>query len=230
MSDFASRTIQLIGIKAYKKLQSSCVCVIGLGGVGSYVVEGLIRAGIGKLIVIDCENVTKSNLNRQIIALNSTIGQAKTDVICKRAIDINKLVNIKGIQAFVDEKNIKNLLDDENIDYIVDAIDSVASKIAIITYSKFKNIPVISSMGTGNKVNPMLFDIKDISKTTVCPLARKVRNELRKLNIKKVDVLFSTEIPHRELNDITVPASISFVPSVAGLLISGYVINKITGI
>ncbi|MCK5812095.1 MAG: tRNA threonylcarbamoyladenosine dehydratase [Clostridiales bacterium] len=230
MSDFASRTIQLIGPKAYQKLQSSCICVIGLGGVGSYVVEGLVRAGIGKLIVIDCENITKSNLNRQIIALNSTVGQAKIDAICNRAMDINKLVNIKGIKVFIDEKNIEDLLKNENIDYIVDAIDSVSSKIAIIKYSKEKNIPIISSMGTGNKVNPILFDIKDIFKTTVCPLARKVRTELRKLNIKKVDVLFSTEIPHRELNDITVPASISFVPSVAGLLISGYVINKITGI
>ncbi len=230
MSDFASRTIQLIGHKGYEKLQTSCVCVIGLGGVGSFAVEGLVRAGIGKLIVIDCETISESNLNRQIIALNSTIGQTKTDVICQRAKDINKKINIKSINAFIDEKNIENLLKDENIDFIVDAIDSVFSKIAIIKYSKLKNIPIISSMGTGNKVKPMLFDITDISKTTVCPLARKVRRELSKLNIKNVDVLFSTEIPHRELNEITVPASISYVPSVAGLLISSYVINKIIGI
>jgi len=222
-----SRTQALIGEKALEKIKKSCICVFGLGGVGSYVVESLVRAGIGTLIIIDFAKIDITNINRQIIALTSTIGEYKTIVTEKRVKDINNSINVVTFNEFVDENNIESMLKDKKIDYIVDAIDNVNSKIAIIKYAKTHNISIISSMGTGNKVNPSLFEIVDITKTSVCPLARKIRKQIKSLDIKNLDVLYSKEVPEKNDETIKVPASISFVPSVAGLLLSGYIINKL---
>jgi len=227
MNNIFKRTIALIGEDSFKKINESCVCVIGLGGVGSYVVEGLVRTGIGKLIIIDSAKVTISNLNRQIIATRETIGQYKTEAIVNRAKSINKEINIIKYNKYIDKDNIHDVLQGLSIDYIVDAIDSVSSKIEIIKYAKKNGISIISSMGTGNKVDATQFEITDISKTSVCPLARVMRKELKLLNIKNVDVIYSKELPKKVNNDEKIPASIAFVPSVAGLIISGYVINKI---
>jgi len=227
MDDIFKRTIALIGEEAFKKINDSCVCVIGLGGVGSFVVEGLVRAGIGKLIVIDSAKVSVTNLNRQIIAIRETIGQYKTEAIVNRVKSINKDINIIKYNEFIDKDNINSILQAIHIDYIVDAIDSVESKIEIIKYAKKNNINIISSMGTGNKLDALKFEIADISKTQVCPLARVIRKKLKVLNIKDVDVIYSKELPKKANNNEKIPASIAFVPSVAGLMISGYVINKI---
>ena len=227
MNNMYNRTKSLIGEQALDKIKQSCVCVFGLGGVGSYVVEGLVRAGIGKLIIFDFAKVDVTNINRQIIALNSTLGQFKTEIVKNRAKDINGSIEIITNEVFVDDTNIDRLLCDLKIDYIIDAIDSVKSKITIIKYAKEHNINIISSMGTGNKLNPFIFKVSDISKTSVCPLARKIRKKLKEIHINKVDVLYSMELPKKIINDENVPASISFVPSVAGMLLCGYVINKI---
>ncbi|MBN2851286.1 MAG: tRNA threonylcarbamoyladenosine dehydratase [Clostridia bacterium] len=227
MSNMYERTLALIGEEKLNKIKNACICVFGLGGVGSFVVESLARAGVGKLITVDSARVDITNLNRQIIALHSTIGMPKTEVISNRMLDINPSLNIISHQVFADETNIDGILDNEKIDYIIDAIDSVNSKIAIITYAAKHNINIISSMGTGNKLHPEKFEICDISKTSVCPLARKVRKLLQQTEVKKLDVLYSKELPAKHDKELLVPASISFVPSVAGLMISGYVINKI---
>lgn len=227
MSGIFDRTEKLIGKEKLLKIMNSTICIIGLGGVGSYVFEGLVRSGVSNLIIIDNEQIDESNINRQIIALNSTVGEEKSSIAKKRALDINPLVNIKAINEFVTRENIKELIGKYDIDYIVDAIDTIKSKIAIIEYAKEENIDIISCMGTGNKLDASLFKICDISKTSVCPLAKVMRKELKKMKLGKLDVLFSEEIPNKSDKSDLKPASISFVPSVAGLLISGHVIRNI---
>lgn len=227
MSGIFDRTEKLIGKEKLLKIMNSTICIIGLGGVGSYVFEGLVRSGVSNLIIIDNEQIDESNINRQIIALNSTVGEEKSNIAKKRALDINPLVNIKAINEFVTRENIKELIGKYDIDYIVDAIDTIKSKIAIIEYAKEENIDIISCMGTGNKLDASLFKICDISKTSVCPLAKVMRKELKKMKLGKLDVLFSEEIPNKSDKSDLKPASISFVPSVAGLLISGHVIRNI---
>lgn len=230
MNETFSRTEMLIGKDAVERLKGCRVAVFGIGGVGGYVCEALIRAGVGSIDLIDNDTVSVSNINRQIIALTSTVGQLKTEVMKKRILDINPSVNVRTFNTFVLPDNIAEF-DFSVYDYIVDAIDTVSGKLAIIEKAYSLGVPVISSMGTGNKLNPSEFKITDINKTSVCPLARVMRYELRKRGVKKLKVLYSQEEPIKpdDADDKApvVPASISFVPSVAGLLIGGEVIKDL---
>lgn len=221
----------LIGKESLATLRNSRVAVFGAGGVGGYTIEALARAGVGAIDIIDNDTVSISNLNRQIIALHSTVGMLKTEAAEKRIKDINPECKVTVFNTFVLPENIDEL-DFSVYDYVVDAIDTVSGKIAIIEKAKRENIPVISSMGTGNKLDPTKFQIADISKTSVCPLARVMRYEMKKRGIKKLKVLFSTEEPikpdsEKDERGKVPPGSISFVPSVAGLIIGGEVIKDI---
>jgi len=224
MNEIYKRTEALIGTDALEKLKKSHIAVFGIGGVGGYVVESLARCGIGELTLIDNDTVKESNINRQVIALNSTLGELKTEAFRQRINDINPDIRVNICNAFYLPET-KNEIDFSSFDYVVDAIDTVSGKITIIEKCNEENIPVISSMGTGNKLDPTAFKIADISKTSVCPLARVMRYELKKRGIKKVKVLFSDENPVKQQS--RVPASISFVPSVAGLIIAGEVVKDL---
>ena len=223
------RTELLIGKDKINILQHSCVVVFGLGGVGSYVVEGLVRAGIGNIAIIDNDIVDITNLNRQVIADTSSVGKLKVDVEEERMLKINPNINILKIKDFVNKDNLQNIMNTIkntfSIDYLIDAIDTVGSKLAIIQYCNENGIKLISCMGTGNKLDARKFEIADISKTSVCPLAKVIRKEVKKLNIKHLKVLYSTEEPIK--TDFNAPASISFVPSIAGLLIAGEVVREL---
>ena len=219
-----SRTENLIGQTALEKLKNARVAVFGIGGVGGYVVEALARSGVGALDLIDNDVVQESNVNRQIIALHSTIGKQKTEVAAARVKDINPEIQVRTHNVFFLPETA-DLIDFSLFDYVVDAIDTVSGKIALIERAKGANVPVISSMGTGNKLNATDFEVADISKTSVCPLARVMRRELKKRGIEKVKVVYSKEEPKATAG--SVPASISFVPPVAGLIIAGEVIKDL---
>ena len=225
MENQFSRTEMLIGEKALKLFANSKVAVFGVGGVGGYVVEALARAGIGHLDLIDNDDINITNINRQIIALHSTIGKSKVEVAKERLLDINPNIEITMHKIFFSPENSNNF-DFSKYDYIVDAIDSVTGKIELILKAKEKNTPIISCLGTGNKLQPELFEITDIYKTSVCPLAKVMRTELKKRNIKSLKVLYSKEIPIKTKGQ-RIPASISFVPPVAGLLIAGEVLRNL---
>ena len=221
-----SRNILLFGEENQKKLFNSTILLFGVGGVGSYTFEALVRAGIGKLIIVDFDKVDITNINRQLIATHQTIGQNKVDVALKRGLDINPNVIIETYNLKVDENNINNI-NFSNVNYIIDAVDDVNAKIAIIKKAINLNIPIISSMGTGNKLDPTKLILTDIVKTSNCPLARVMRKKLRDIGINHLPVLFSTEIPTKEYNPTNIVASISFVPSTGGLLIASKVVNDI---
>lgn len=224
--DWLNRTEALIGKENILKLQSANIIVFGLGGVGSYVVEGLVRAGVQNICIVDKDVVDITNINRQLIATNQTVGKDKVDAEEERILQINPHAKVIKIKEFVNDSNIQKIMEAySHIDYVVDAIDTVASKLEIIKYCSYNNINVISSMGTGNKLDASKFEITDIFKTSVCPLAKVMRKELKKLNINSLTVLYSKEEPIK--TDLRVPASISFVPSVAGLLISGKVVKDL---
>ncbi|MEG0918367.1 MAG: tRNA threonylcarbamoyladenosine dehydratase [Anaerovoracaceae bacterium] len=223
MTEVLSRTTRIIGEEGINLLKKSKVIVFGIGGVGGYIIEALARTGVGHIAIVDNDTVDKSNINRQIIALNSTIGLNKTDVMESRIKDIDATIVVEKINMFyLPEKNDK--INFDKYDYIVDAIDTVAAKINIIEMAKKNGVKVISSMGTGNKMNPEMLEIADISKTSVCPLAKAIRKELRRRNIKDVKVLFSKEEPVVRANP---PGSIAFVPAVAGLVIAGEVVKDL---
>lgn len=215
------RTEQLIGAANLTMLQNKKVAIFGVGGVGSYVFEALVRAGVGAFILVDKDVVDITNINRQLVAYQSTVGQPKVDVAKRRGLDINPEVKIETYQIFYLEET-KNVIDLTGVDYIVDAIDNVTAKLLLIQESKRLNIPIIVSLGTGNKLDNTQFFITDISKTSVCPLAKVLRKELKDRNIKNVRVIYSKALPILKKR---VPASISFVPSVAGLMIAGDVVN-----
>lgn len=222
-----SRTEMLIGSEALEKLKESKVLVFGVGGVGGYIVEALARAGVGEIHICDNDTVSESNINRQIIATYNNIGKDKTDVMEERILSVNPECKVKKFKCFYlpgDEEN-RAQFDFSYYDYIADAVDTVAAKLDIIERAKKAGTPVISSMGTGNKLDPSMFEIADISKTSVCPLAKVIRKELRKREIKDVKVLFSKEEPVK--TGERTPGSISFVPPVAGLLIGGEIIKDI---
>ena len=223
MNEQFSRTAQLIGEENVKNLFSKHVIVFGCGGVGGYVVEALARSGIGKISLVDNDSVNISNINRQIIALHSTVGKQKVDVLKNRILDINPNCQVFTFNTFFLPEN-SHSFDFSQYDYVVDAVDTVTAKIEIIKKSKDANVPIISSMGTGNKLNPLAFKVADISKTNVCPLARVMRNELKKRGISKVKCVYSEELP---VIQTQTPASIAFVPSVAGLLIASEVIKDL---
>lgn len=229
MQNQFSRTELLIGKDGVEKLNKSKVAVFGIGGVGSYVVEGLARAGIGSFILVDKDEVDITNINRQIIATTKTIGKAKVQVAKERILEINPNAKVEIYQEFFMPES-KGILDD-SIDYIVDAVDTVTAKIELIVRANKLNIPIISCMGTGNKLNPTKFEVTDIYKTTICPLAKIMRKELKARGIKKLKVIYSKEEPIKANYDKktkrTIPASISFVPSVAGLIIAGEVTKDI---
>ena len=221
----------LIGEENLKKLQQKHVAVFGLGGVGSYVVEGLVRAGIGKFTLIDFDKVDVSNINRQIIATTKTVGRYKVDVEEERIKEINPDANVITYKEFVENQNENVELFEhlKNVDYIVDAIDTVTAKIRIVEFANKNNINIISALGTGNKLNPTKLKLEDIYNTKVCPLAKVIRKELRKRNIEKLDVVYSEEEPIKvpKNEEKKVIGSISFVPSIAGLMISYKVINNL---
>ena len=232
MSEQFSRTEMLIGKDGIEKLKKSKVAIFGIGGVGSYVVESLARAGVGKFILVDNDEVSTSNINRQIIATTKTIGMPKVEVAKQRILEINPEAKVETYQEFFMPET-EGILD-ESVSYIVDAIDTVTAKIELVIRANNLNIPIISSMGTGNKLDPTRFEVTDIYKTSVCPLAKVMRKELKQRGIKKLKVVYSKEEPIKvekdETNKKQVPASISFVPSVAGLIISGEVIKDIIGL
>ena len=240
MNEF-SRTELLIGTENRKKLAETTIAVFGVGGVGSHCIEALARCGVGRLILIDNDTVSLTNINRQSIAYHSTIGQYKTQVKKKRILDICPDAQVLTFETFVLPDNLESLLDsipalpgkDRAIDYIIDAIDTVSAKLAIVQYAEQRRIPLLSSMGTGNKLHGELFEITDITKTSVCPLCRVMRKELKKRGIEHLKVLYSKEQPltpeksAEETGKRQVPGSISFVPPVAGLLIAGEVIRDL---
>ncbi len=224
--NWLNRTEALIGKESLEKLQNSNIVVFGLGGVGSYVVEGLVRAGIQNMCIIDKDIVDITNINRQLIADTETVGKAKVDVQEERILKINPLAKVTKLKEFVNKDNIEEIMNETtHIDYVVDAIDTVSAKLEIIKYCNKNNIKIISCMGTGNKLDASKFEITDIYKTSVCPLAKVIRKELKKLNIPKLTVLYSKEEPRK--TNISTPTSISFVPSVAGLLIAGKVVQDL---
>lgn len=228
------RSEMLLGKTSIKTLSSSSVLIFGVGGVGSYVCEALARIGVGHFLLVDNDIISVSNINRQIIALHSTVGMHKTDVMKQRILDINPSANVETKKIFYNSEN-SDFIDFKSFDYIIDAIDTVTSKLLIIEKAKKLNIPIISSMGTGNKLDPSKFIISDISKTNTCPLAKVIRKELKIRYIKNLKVLWSSEKPISPLfhdeNDLqqrrSTPGSVSFVPSVAGLMIAGEVVKDL---
>ncbi len=222
-----SRTETLIGKDALQKLNEAKVALFGLGGVGSYVLEALARSGVKNFVLVDNDRISPSNINRQLLALHSTVGQFKTDAAKNRVTDIAPDARLNCLNLFYSaEKAAKVETHLADCSYIVDAIDTVSSKLLLIETAQRLHIPIISSMGTGNKLDPARFEVADIFKTKVCPLARVMRRELKKRGIASLKTVFSTEEPYISCKP---PASIAFVPAAAGLLIASEVIKDITG-
>lgn len=240
------RTELLLGSRGMDALEKSTVAVFGIGGVGSHCAEALARSGVGRLILIDSDDVSETNLNRQCVAYRSTVGQKKTKVMEKIIGEICPDTKVETFETFALTDNIAEIFEKAGrVDYIVDAIDTVTAKLSLAAYAKEHGIPMISSMGTGNKLHPELFQIADIEKTSVCPLCRVMRKELKARGIKGLTVLFSTEKPlepdaelskrlmEEELSEgsarRSIPGSIAFVPPAAGLMIAGKVVRDLTG-
>ncbi|WP_346873534.1 tRNA threonylcarbamoyladenosine dehydratase [Clostridium sp. UBA5988] len=242
-----SRTELLIGKDGLNKLKGSKIIVFGVGGVGSFTVEALVRAGVGTIVLVDDDTICLTNLNRQIHATYDTVGKVKVEAMKDRALSINKACNVITHQVFVTKENIPEIITDD-VDYVVDAIDTVSAKIALVEYCNEKGIKIICSMGTGNKFDPTQFKVADIYDTKVCPLAKVMRHELRKREIKSLKVVYSEEMPTKPKQDDVVtcktgcvctggtkkcaikrqiPGSISFVPPVAGMIIGGEVIKDL---
>ena len=241
-----SRTEMILGVSGLDKLANSTVLICGIGGVGSYVVEGLARSNVGKFILVDDDDICLTNINRQLHATRKTVGKSKVETMKQRILDINPNAEVKVFQELYNSESAERILDDK-IDYVVDAIDMVSAKLDLVERCKSKNIPIICCLGTGNKLNPTELQVADISKTYMCPLAKVMRKELRKRKIKRLKVIFSPEEPitpnsshggcdigcicpnkdrtcnHRN----SVPGSVSFVPSVAGMIIASEVVKDI---
>ena len=243
-----SRTELLLGKEAMEKLKNSRVAVFGVGGVGGYVCEALVRSGVGAFDLIDADKVCLTDLNRQIIATRKTIGKYKTDVMKERILDINPDADVRIHQCFFLPENADDFPFEE-YDYIVDAVDTVTAKIALVMKAKELNVPIISSMGAGNKLDGSQFKVADIYKTKVCPVAKVMRRELKKRGVRKLKVVYSEEVPTRPIEDMSIscrthcicppgaahkcterrdiPGSVAFVPSVAGLIIAGEVVKDL---
>lgn len=232
MDEKFSRTQLLIGDTAAEKLKNASVLIFGAGGVGSYVIEALVRSGIGRVDIVDGDTVDITNINRQLIATSKNIGQLKTEAAKSRALAINPELKTDTYPIFVTAENI-DMFDFTKYDYVADAIDTVSSKLAIIEKATHENVKIISCMGAGNKLDPTKFEVADIYKTSVCPLARVMRYELKKRGIKKLPVVYSKEMPKTRAEPDgkkPVPGSISFVPSAAGLVLAGKIICDIAEI
>ena len=244
-----SRTQLLLGKEAMDKLKNSRVAVFGIGGVGGYVCEALVRSGVGHFDLIDDDKVCLTNLNRQIIATRKTVGQYKTDVMKERMLDINPDIEVNVHKCFFLPENAEEFPFDQ-YDYVVDAVDTVTAKIELVMKAKEMEVPIISSMGAGNKLDPSAFRVADIYKTKMCPLAKVMRRELKQRGVKKLKVVYSEEKPTRPLEDMAIscrnhcicppgaahkcterrdiPGSVAYVPSVAGLIIAGEVVKDLT--
>lgn len=237
MENQFSRTELLLGKNSLEILEKSHVAIFGIGGVGGFVAEALARTGIGNFDLIDSDTVCLSNLNRQIIATHSSLGKYKVDEMKNRILDINPNANVNVFKCFYLPET-KNLFDFKNYDYVIDAVDTVTAKIQLILQAKESNTKIISCMGAGNKLDPTKFEISDIEKTNVCPLARVMRQECKKRGIKNVKVLYSKEKPSVKKNNSQTemknqkiaPGSVAFVPSVAGLIIAGEVVKDLISI
>jgi tRNA A37 threonylcarbamoyladenosine dehydratase len=249
MPDEFSRTELLIGSQALDKLKQSCVAIFGIGGVGSFAAEGLIRAGVGSVILIDDDKICLTNINRQLHATHATVGKFKADVMAQRILDINPKAIVESVKLFYSPQIAEDFFKCRKIDYIVDAIDTVSSKIDLVVQAKKREIPIISCMGAGNKLDPTKFEVTDIYKTSSCPLAKVMRHELRKRDIQALKVVYSREVPIAPLETSStsckfhcvcpegtarkcterrqVPGSIAFVPPVAGFIISGEVVKDL---
>lgn len=240
-----SRTQLLYGKEAMEKLAQARVAVFGIGGVGGYTVEALVRSGIGAIDIIDDDKVCLTNINRQIYATRKTVGQYKVDVAAERIAEINPDTAVKAYKTFYTPET-SSQFDFTQYDYVVDAIDTVSGKIELVMQANAAGVPIISSMGAGNKLDPTAFEVSDIYKTSVCPLARVMRTELKKRGIKKLKVVYSKEKPLTPIDDTqysencpsedsthtkrrSTPGSTAFVPSVVGLIIAGEIINDLTG-
>ena len=233
MDNKFSRTEMLFGNEGMEKLNEAKVAVFGLGGVGSFVCEGLARAGVGNFVLVDYDKVDETNINRQLIATTKTVGKYKIDLMKERILDINPQANVETYKEFYLADSELDIIT-EDLSYAVDCVDTIMAKIAIICKSKELDVPVISSMGTGNKLDPTMFEIADIYETSVCPLARIMKKDLKKRDITDLKVLYSQELPvdtsNCEINKdarFKVNGTVSFVPSVAGLIIAGEVIKDI---
>ena len=226
MNEQFSRTELLLGSEAMGLLAGSRVAIFGIGGVGGFVCEALARSGVGAFDLVDRDVVSITNLNRQIIATGKTMGRDKVEVMKERILEINPEARVTTYKCFFLPENAQDIPFGE-FDYIVDAMDTVTAKIELVMRAREKGIPIISSMGTGNKLDPSAFRITDLYKTNVCPLARVMRRELKKRGVKKLKVLYSEEKPIRRYIDKSTPGSISFVPATAGLMIGGTVIKDL---
>ena len=233
-----SRTGMLIGETGLRTLAESRVAVFGVGGVGSHAIEALARSGVGSLALVDNDTVSLTNINRQSIALHSTVGRYKTQVMKEKIADINPKCSVSTFETFVLPDNLEELFGQIGpVDYILDAIDTVTAKLALIVYAQSHDIPIVASMGTGNKLHPELFQISDIYKTSVCPLCKVMRRELKARQVKKLTVCWSPELPLTPgpTEEDTgarraTPGSIAFVPPVAGLLIAGKIVRELCGL
>ena len=237
MNEQFARTRLLLGDDAINRLASARVAIFGIGGVGGYAAEALARSGVGTLDLIDSDTIAPSNLNRQIIATHSTLGMFKVDAAAARILDINPDATVNKYKVFYSPET-EGMFDFSQYSYIIDAIDTVTGKIALVVNSQAAGTPIISSMGAGNKLNPAAFEIADIYQTSVCPLARVMRRELKKRGIKRLKVVYSKETPIIPLDTDEnlpegkrqIPGSVAFVPSVAGLIIAGEVVRELAGI
>ncbi len=224
-----TRTQQLLGDEAMEKLSNATVAVFGIGGVGGMVAEALVRSGIGNMVLIDHDVVSVSNLNRQVFATTKTVGMNKIDAARERLCAINPRLNLITHTTFFLPETADEF-DFASYDYVVDAIDTVTGKIGLVLAAQQAGVPIISSMGTGNKLDPTAFEVADIYETSVCPLAKVMRRELKQRGVKKLKVVYSKELPHTtgaEEDGKRIPASVSFVPPAAGLVIAGEVVKDL---
>ena len=251
MQDQFSRTQLLIGRESLEKLKNSKVAIFGIGGVGGYVVEALVRSGVGNIVLVDDDKVCLTNLNRQIIATRKTVGKDKIDVMTERIHEINPKCEVEGFNCFY-LPDTADQFDFASYDYVVDCVDTVTAKIDLIMRAQAVGTPIISCMGAGNKIDPTKFQVADIYKTSMCPLARVMRMELKKRRVKKLKVVFSTEKPRKVIDDEDIscrqhcvcppgtkrkctvrrdiPGSVAWVPPVAGFMLAGEVVKDITGV
>ena len=235
MTDAFSRTKLLLGEDGLAKLAKARVVIFGIGGVGSFAAEALCRAGVGHFLLVDSDTIDVSNINRQIHATTRTVGQKKTDVMRARMLEINPAANVRTKCEFYEPDRAEAFFT-EPLDYIVDAVDTVTAKISLVIEAGKRNIPIVSAMGTGNKLDPTRFEVTDIYRTNVCPLAKVMRKELKKRGVSRLKVVYSKEPPLRpdapETEDTRrqTPGSVSFIPSVAGLILAGEVVRDIVGV
>ena len=239
MGNKFDRTKRLLGADAMNKIKNSHVAVFGIGGVGGHAADALIRSGIGEITIVDSDEVAESNINRQLIATTKTVGRKKVEVMREHLLEINPEVIVHVYDCFFLPET-KDQFDFSVYDYVIDAVDTVTAKLALVEACKEAGVPIVSSMGAGNKLDPTAFEVTDIYKTTVCPLAKVMRKELKARGIKKLKVVYSKEIPLEPIEDEdfvsdevrrrrSTPGSIAFVPSVAGLILAGEVVKDISG-